>query len=132
MLLLGTIPLTQALSVAFSPNGSLVAAGHTDGSVSVWQVRDATRVRTLVGYQDAINAVAFSPDGTLLAAGGGTASSGRDAKDTSVRLWRIADGQLLQTFTGHRDRVSHVAFHPNGQMIVSVSDDWSARFWSLP
>ncbi|MDY6937077.1 MAG: AAA family ATPase [Cyanobacteriota bacterium] len=69
-----------------------------------------------------ILSVAFSPDGKFLA-----------TSDTKfeVELWRISDGQCVQTFQGHRDWVRSVAFSPDGQILASGSSDHSIRLWDI-
>src|SRR5262249_46064003 len=67
-------------------------------------------------------AVAFSPDGRLLTSG---------AHDTTVRLWRVADGTLFRTFSGHTHIVNGVAFAPDGQLVASASWDKSVRLWRV-
>jgi hypothetical protein len=66
------------LSVAFSPDGALLATTSEDTSVRLWNPATGDHVRTLNGHTRAVHGVAFSPDGTLLATAG---------NDTTVRLW---------------------------------------------
>jgi dipeptidyl aminopeptidase/acylaminoacyl peptidase len=79
-------------SVAFSPDGSLIASASTDATIRLWRVSDGVLLRTLTGHTSDVNSVAFSPDGNLIA----SASS-----DNTVRLWRVSDGVLLRTLRGH-------------------------------
>jgi hypothetical protein len=69
----GTIGLaTEALSLALSPDGSLLVAGCRDGTAVVC---DSTRGRTVVtlAHETPVDAVAFSPDGRFVATGGSSA-----------------------------------------------------------
>jgi WD40 repeat protein len=65
-------------SVAFSPNGQLLALGSDDTTVRLWKVGDGSMVRGLTAHTNWVRSVAFSPDVQLLA----SASS-----DLTVRLW---------------------------------------------
>lgn len=67
-------------------------------------------------------AVAFSPDGSLVATG---------TDDGNVNLWRVADGSLVRTLSGHRFPVRIVAFSPDGTMIASGGSDNTARLWMV-
>ena len=57
-------------SVAFSPDGTLLASGSEDDTVKLWDVETNTNIATLEGHKGKVTSVAFSPDGTLLASGG--------------------------------------------------------------
>lgn len=82
-------------SVAFSPNGDLLAAA-IENHVLVWQVASGTQLLELQGHTDKIDRVVFTPNGQTLA----TVS-----QDQTIKLWRSADGRLLATIvvTGKND-----------------------------
>lgn len=73
-------------SVAFSPDGTLLASGQGggffgfDSIVRLWRVSDGTSLRTLEGHSDKVGDGAFSPDGSMLASG---------SMDKTVRLWQL-------------------------------------------
>jgi WD40 repeat protein len=65
-------------SLAFAPDGKLLACGSSDYNVRVWEVQTGALKFTLKGHTDVVELVAFSPDGKMLA----SASS-----DKTVKLW---------------------------------------------
>ncbi len=109
-------------SIAYSPDGGLLAAGSSSNSVQIWQADGGSLIHTMQAPAGQVNWVAFSPDGSLLA----VASS-----DAQIRLWNVADGALAQTLTGHNGPISSVAFSPNGEFVVSGAADGSVRVWSV-
>jgi WD40 repeat protein len=113
------------MSVAFSPDGALLATASSDHTVRLWDpvTREAVG-GPLVGHEGPVMSVAFSPDGALLA----TASS-----DHTVRLWdpvtREAVGGPL---VGHEGSVMSVAFSPDGALLATASSDHTVRLWTTP
>jgi len=67
-------------------------------------------VRRLPGHDEATVNLAFSPDGRLLASGG---------DDSTIRIWRVADGRQLRRLTGGSNHVYAVAFSADGRWLAS-------------
>jgi WD40 repeat protein len=109
-------------SVAFSPNGKVLAAGTAEGQVRLWRVIDGQPLLTCDGHLGAGWSVAFSPDGRLLASG----STGG-----MVCLWDANSGQSLKTLAGHTYQVWSVAFSPDGCLLASGSTDGTVRLWDV-
>jgi WD40 repeat protein len=110
---------TVALSVAFSPRGDRLAAGHADQVVRVWKVESGTEEAVLSGHGGAVHGVAFSPDGDRLASA---------CDDRTVRLWHVSRREVLASYCGHSEALC-VAFDPAGGRIASGGADGVVRLW---
>ena len=64
--------------------------------------------------------VAISADGALIASG---------SYDTTVRVWDVQTGSVLQVLDGHSDVVLSVAFSADGTRIFSIGWDKTVRVW---
>jgi WD40 repeat protein len=80
-------------SVAFSPDGSLLAAGGgiAGGQLKVWDVQEEKVRWDLPGHPGSVMGVAFSPEGETLA----SCSFWRVGYQSELRLWKVSDGTLL-------------------------------------
>ena len=56
-------------TVAFSPDGKLLASEGPDATVLLWDVQTGKVLRTLTGHGSGVTAVAFTPDSRLVADG---------------------------------------------------------------
>ena len=123
-----TLTLTRSATadwawcVAFSPDGALLASGHSFDRVRLWDVASRSNVGILHGHSAFVLSVAFSPDGRLLASG---------SDDASVRLWDVAGRSSVATLTGHTSTVHSVAFSPDGTTLASSSYDRTIRLWDV-
>ena len=52
-------------SVAFSPEGQVLASGSNDGTIKLWEVKTGRLINTLTGHSDLVISVAFSPEGQV-------------------------------------------------------------------
>ncbi|WP_224240699.1 WD40 domain-containing protein [Hyalangium gracile] len=111
-----------AYAVAFSPTDPILATGHSDGTVRLWDTHTGAALRVLPAHEGAVLGLAFSPDGLLLASASG---------DTDVFLWEVRSARLLRVLVGHVDYIRSVAFSPDGTLVASGSDDRTVLVWSV-
>jgi WD40 repeat protein len=121
-------------SVAFSPDGTMLAVGNnfainsdsTGGNTYLWNVSSGKPVATLTdpGSDASVNSFAFSPDGTLLAAGD---------DDNSAYLWSLATRKRTATFTNpDGSHVQSVRFSPDGKILAVGATYGSTYLWNVP
>jgi len=109
--------------LAISPDNSLFATGHYDGSIILWDLEKGERLRSMQG-SGVIESLAFSPNGQLLA-------SGTSYHSTIIQIWSVASGEKLRDLEGHLRGVNFVAFAANGQLLASASYDGTIWLWGV-
>lgn len=112
----------EVSSVAFSPDGQIVASASADQTLKLWDVNTGNCIKTLTGHTNWIWSVAFSPDGKTLVSG---------SCDQTVRLWDVSTGRCIRTLTGHTRHIYSVSFSPDGQTVASGCADETARLWDV-
>lgn len=130
-LLLGKLPdapppNTTIQSVAFSPDGSLLAVGSKNGTVKLWRAATtaaATVVHApLTTFENWVDVVTFSPDGRTLAAG---------SADNSLLTWSVGTWVQDRAFP-HAGPVTGIAFFADRSGVLSASADGAGHLWRLP
>jgi WD40 repeat protein len=71
---------SQVRSLAFSPDGRLLALGGTDRTVGLWDVETGKQMMTFRGHGHAVTGVAFAPDGKRLVSA---------AQDGTIKIWSL-------------------------------------------
>jgi WD40 repeat protein len=106
-------------TLAFSPDGSLLASGGFDRKIQL--IDRAGTLRTLTGHTQRVYQVAFSPDGGRLASA---------SDDRTARVWEVSAGKELFSITGHTaGGVKVVAWFPDGQRLFTTGWDRTLRVW---
>ena len=104
----------------FLPNGNIHALGSVENRVYVWDVETKETIATLSKHSKKVNAAAYAHTSEVWAIG-----------DIAGNLY-VSDGNGKHiTLPGHTASIESLAFSPNGNQLVSVSRDKTARVWNI-
>ncbi len=133
-------PVTAPTDLAFSRNGRVLAVGHANGQMQLWNVADPRNL-TFIGdpfrapkapHNIAVSRVALSPDGSILATVSGPIIGSTVESTETVRLWNIADPAkprlLPATLTS---TTTLLAFSPVGHTLATGSADNGVQLWNV-
>ena len=109
-------------AVSFSPDGTHLAVGDSNGVLQVWEVATGQVVLFGSGHSSGIQSVAYRSDGKQLA----SASS-----DKTVKLWDPESGSCVRTLEGHENWVLSVAYRSDGKQLASASSDNTVKLWDV-
>jgi WD40 repeat protein len=114
------VPDVRIDSLAFSPDGALLAAAGLEGTLQIWDVRKGKPVAVRREHDGPLNAVTFSPDGVLVAAAG---------EDGTARLWETRTGKtagILEQKSAlepdpvrSRGRLNSLVFSERGSLLTA-------------
>ena len=106
-------------SVAFSPDGKVLASSVRSGTVKLWNTETGTNIATLEG---AGGPVVFSPDGKMLASRGNV---------QEIKLWDLETRTDIMTLRGKAGAVFDLTFSPDGTTLVSGEGFGTIKFWDI-
>jgi len=108
-------------SVAYSPDGKLLASGSSDQTVKLWDVATGTELRSFRGHTYNVESIAFSRDGKFLVSLGG----GND-----IKVWNVLAGTLTQSIKPPA-YTNSIAISPDGRTIAGGDNRGQINLWNL-
>ncbi|KAJ9077545.1 60S ribosomal subunit assembly or modification protein [Entomophthora muscae] len=109
----------SVIAVGFSADGKLAASGGMDGKIQVFNASTGALVICLEG-PDEVTWLQWHPKGPVLLVG---------AADSSIWMFQLPSGQVMNVFSGHSAAVTCGAFTPDGKHIVTGSEDATLILW---
>lgn len=116
----------RVLSLAFSPDGNLLAAGGGEasrqGQVTLWNVQDHSLVRQFAdAHSDTVYGLEFSPDGKMLASA---------SADKFAKVFNVETGKHIQSYEGHTHHVMDVTWKADRTLLASAGADNAIKVWN--
>ena len=108
-------------SVAFSPDGGLLASCGKDRTVRLWDLASRRNVATLRGHDSEVNVVAFAPDSqTLISCG----------DDGAIVVWDCASNEQIHRLAANQASISCAAFSPVGPWLATGGKQGRIVVWN--
>ena len=113
----------ETWTVAFSPDGRILATGGDDTKVKLWDVGVGKLRATLSGHLALVSCLAFHPGGKFIASA---------SYDYKIRLWDVASGSPLSPpLKGSTAAIRCLAFAPDGRTLATGGRDHIIRLWDV-
>ncbi len=110
------------ISLAWSPDGKVIACGSQDASVHFWRLPSG-RDAEMTGYPAKPKAIAWDSASTMLATSG----------DATVTVWRFVgkgpEGKPPLQLQGHKALCTALVFGPRSGMLATGSQDTGVLLW---
>lgn len=123
--LLKTIEGTSEIcSIAYSPDGTHIAAGSRDSTIRVWDAETNELVGAITGQEGFGKAIAYSPSGKHIISGCGNGT---------VTIWDVESNEVVgpPPEIRHTDAICDVTFSLDGKRIALGSKDCTALVQDL-
>ena len=115
-------------ALAFSPNGSILAAASKDDLIRLWDARavlanrKSSQPAVLRGSKSWVSSLVFIRGGRQLLSCG---------RDNTIRCWDVRSRSEKWAYKAHRRWINCLAVDERRNLVASVSDDHTALVWSL-
>ncbi len=123
----------NGMSITFSSDSQMVAFSGIDKIVRIWNIKTHS-LREFKGHTTLVSSVSISPNNKMLA----STSINSTNNPGEVKLWNIANGQLIKTFQAYDGSRGHsvVSFSPDGKTIATGGWDnppWQGKIklWDI-
>lgn len=127
------------VALAISESGRWLVSASRDGAVRGWDAADGTPRFAAHGFE--CSGDSCRSETLLLKERPGSLFVFSTGPDYTVKAWKWSAGNegsaglvtipAFSIFSGHQDRITAIAMNPDGERLISSSDDGTLKEWSL-
>lgn len=115
------LPPPEITRLAYSSFANLLAFGHSNGDIKVWDLSTNSLIIKFQGHKSSISCLEFDPNGVNLISG---------SNDTSIIIWDLVSETGLVKFKGHKNTVTSIHYFDENYLI-STSKDGLIKIWDM-
>ena len=108
-------------SVAYSPDGKILASGSNDWTIRIWDVDKRKHIKTLEGHTGKVNSVAYSQDGETIVSG----------SDDGIRVWNVENWNDKILYRSENAGIVNMMYSPDEKTLTSLSKNGKIESWDL-
>jgi WD40 repeat protein len=116
----------EVYSACFSPDGQRVITASADKTARFWNAHTGQPMGKPLRHDGSVEWVSFSPDGGRVV----TVCGETGEKEFYAQLWDVGTCEPMGEPMRHEGQINSVAFSPDGTLVLTASDDGTARLWS--
>lgn len=109
------------LSLAFSPDGSMLASGTENGTIDLWDSASGRRITTLKGHTKSVYSLQFAAENSLLFSCG---------DDHTVRVWDVASRRTVNLLQGGHT-IWSLSLSADGLSLATCGEDGTICLWQM-
>lgn len=115
---------TPITSLEFSPSGTLLAAGSSNGKIAVYDTKTWEVVTDRwSAHTGRVTSISWNEDSTYAVSGG---------LDTNVFVWSLKmPGKRVKAPNAHKDGVNGVCWLDRSSKVASVGEDGAVKIWKV-
>lgn len=117
-----SIEMTEAISLALTSDDKILATGHTDGTIRLWDFDDIQIIGIIKYHKGPVTCLLFDPSNTLLISG---------SSDSLISCWNISDCKTQFILSSHKKEITSLSLSLSGHNLISCSQDCLLKIWDL-